>query len=100
MNSGNNRWQGAGRWRNEAAKWRNGAAKWSGDRLERILTRALSGQRGGQGEDGQRQGTADQAGTSGNEVVLEERVNGLETKVDGIKSTLDRLVLLIEEGPQ
>jgi hypothetical protein len=75
------------------------------DRLERILTRALSGRKGaqggdGQGEDGQGQGTAGQAGTSGNEATLEGRVNGLETKVDGIKSTLDRLVLLMEEGPQ
>jgi hypothetical protein len=65
------------------------------DRLERIVTQALSGRKGGQG-----QGTAGQAGSSGNEGALEERVNGLETKVDGIKSTLDRLVLLMEEGPQ
>jgi hypothetical protein len=61
------------------------------DRLEQILTRALSGRS---------QSGAAQAGPSGAGSELETRVSGLETKVDGIKSSLDRLVLLMEEGPQ
>jgi hypothetical protein len=63
------------------------------DRLEEILTKALSGR--GQS----RSGSAVKDGPSGQDERLEKRVDGLETKVDGIKSSLDRLVHLFEEGP-
>jgi hypothetical protein len=63
------------------------------DRLEEILTKALSGR------SQTRSGSAVEDGPPRQDERLEKRVDGLETKVDGIKSSLDRLILLFEEGP-